>query len=158
MISCYRLLYWGVYLKTDYKKTAIILLNIFIPMFLGGMAYIFFRPDSYISNLFYSVFTEFKINHNYIDMMRSSIFGNVFINYFSDVCWAYALSYSVYYSLNVKRVMPSCFICIIFCSIIEILQVNQIISGTFDIIDIIAEGIVCIVSHFIIYVVGGNKK
>lgn len=145
-------------MKNNYEKTIIIILNILVPMLFGGMAYIFFRPDAYISQWVYSVFVDVKYNADYINMMRKSMLGNMFINYFSDICWAYALSFAIYHSLRAKSVIPSCLICILFCSTIELLQINGIVSGTFDIMDIIAESIVCLVSHFIICIIGGKRN
>ena len=119
------------------------ILNIIIPIVLGTLLYICFRPDTYISKMI-CIFFGAKWQLKWLlDFMPYWMQGIV-CNYLCDMLWAYAYVFSVTFVLGFESAgMFSIFIlCSIFEILIEIFQKNGVIFGTFDILDIVLE--VCV--------------
>lgn len=126
------------------KKTYIA--NIFIPLLLGTVIYFVFRPDTYISIYLSQAFHSIGWN-------MQSVYGSgnpaaAFLqNFGCDILWAYALVFAVHYfaakpdnhANPAQSLVPVFVLCLIFDIIIEILQYMSIISGTFDVMDVIVE-------------------
>jgi hypothetical protein len=83
-------------------------------------------------------------------------------NYMLDILWGYALVFALYFALgnNTAELWKIFIIAIAFSAAMETLQLTPIISGTFDVFDIMAEFFAETVAVFIIkyYFSGGGTK
>ena len=120
---------------SKFKRIAAFL-NCFLPLFWGGIIYILFRPDTYISSFFYGLFSV---------ELFVSISENIVVSFlkywFCDFLWAYSLAFClliVFEKSNYKFILPI-IISAVFCIILETLQKLGVISGTFDWWDLLAE-------------------
>ncbi len=139
------------------KHRIILLLNIIIPLIFGLVIYLLLKPNTYISELIYSLF---NIRFDYYISNKGII--RIFIyNYLCDILWAYALTFTVYYFVNsfTHKYLLTLFITNMFCVLIELLQYFGIVSGTFDIFDILLE---CVSSAlalmYILFLFHGGKE
>lgn len=131
------------------KRTAGLLLNIFLPVLAGGAVYCFFSPDvifvKHVDGLLGKGFHA-----------GSAVCGNVFVrlvrNYLPDNMWAYSLVFALYLILgdNKESLMKIFFIAFSFSAIMEILQLTDFCGGTFDIFDILTEMLSELFAIFII--------
>ena len=100
-----------------------------ISLVLGGLIYIFFRRESYVSILFYEIF-----NIENKEFVESGSFVGI---YLGDFLWAFSFSlflHMIYLpTVNASFVLSS--IVVIMGVIYEICQSKGFISGTGDIID-----------------------
>lgn len=107
--------------------------EVFLSVFsliLGLLIYIFFRKGTYIH-------TFLKLN-DVFNLADSSFFGSDFIKYFlPDFLWAFSLSNAFIAISNKtkKEVIVIGFVVIILAVLWEVLQLFEIVSGTFDWID-----------------------
>lgn len=110
--------------------------NIAIPLTSGFLIYLFFYKNTYINTAVES-FMGFSLPYFY--------FNNAFHHFLTcwacDFLWAYALTFSLFFCLkSFKSPLPLTFIVsALFSTVIESLQLFGIISGTFDIWDILME-------------------
>jgi len=125
-------------------------INILSPLLIGGIIYIIFRSDSYIATFFSET-----IGISTRQYMLPAWLNTIVCNYLSDVLWAYSLAFalSALFKFNRSNVTVVFMICIIFVVAIELLQMTNTVSGTFDSVDIILETIavslaLLIIKHF----------
>ncbi|MGN1405114.1 MAG: hypothetical protein ACI4WM_02485 [Erysipelotrichaceae bacterium] len=105
------------------NRRRILLLNIFIPLASASLIYYLFCPEViFVKNIVFSI--------------PSNPLFTLVRNYFMDMCWAYALTFSIFYIINNR--MKTFAVSAVFSILIEVLQLTPLISGTFDIVDIIA--------------------
>ena len=113
------------------------IINTLLPLILGTIVYLSLKPNAYISSIIYK-WLPFHIS---ISPFEKNILTIFIHGYFCDMLWAYAfmitLCFSSAYQTNLKAYIVIA--CIIFESLIELLQYLHIISGTFDLWDIILE-------------------
>ncbi len=115
-------------------------LNILIPLIIGSFIYVFYSPDTYFVRVL-NVFIDTKQN----------VFTKILRNYFCDFCWAYSLAFVLSYiykeslSIKISIIAP-----ISVGTALELLQLFGIISGTFDLLDIFAELVACIICYLIL--------
>lgn len=113
------------------KNIRIKIIKIFLPILLGGLFYIYFCPDSYISRF---------ININ-LDNKNKATWNNhiiiLFRYYGLDMMWSYSLTCAIMWITGKKKF--SLILSVIFSIIIEFLQYFNTRLGTFDIFDIIFE-------------------
>ncbi len=115
-------------------------LNILIPLIIGSLIYVFYSPDTYFVRVL-NVFIDTKQN----------VFTKILRNYFCDFCWAYSLAFVLSYiykeslSIKISIIAP-----ISVGTALELLQLFGIISGTFDLLDIFAELVACIICYLIL--------
>ena len=119
------------------KKYRFYILNILIPLFLGLVIYCSIGSGILISRLICRVlpFACFKGGGGPVwlpSMVR---------NFFPDMLWAYSLTFAVAAIVlgEGKYVPLVAIICSVFEVAIEISQLSGLISGTFDLLDIILE-------------------
>ena len=139
------------------KKTYIA--NIFIPIILGTIIYFVFRPDTYISiylrQLFYiagwNPFSIIGLNYPAVIYLR---------NFGCDILWAYALVFAVHYFFDktTRSLYLTAAICLGFDFFIELLQYINIISGTFDMMDVIVEAVATFVAVGILFKLCKEEK
>ena len=118
------------------KKYAFYLLNIGIPLVVGLGIYLFCYKTTYINTAFTNIF-GFSLPYIYFD---NAIYR--FITCWAcDMLWAYSLTFALYLCFRVfkKPLIITTATSSLFAVIIELLQINNVINGTFDILDIIFE-------------------
>ena len=61
--------------------------------------------------------------------------------YLSDILWAYALVFALYFSIgnSTARVKTAFVIAVVFSTVMEVIQLSPVIPGTFDMNDILVE-------------------
>ena len=125
------------------------ILNIILPIVIGAIIYVLYSPNT--------VFVQLLNNYFIIKNLDSNVVSNVLRNYFCDFCWSYSLAFTISFiykdsfSLTTSILVP-----ISVGIMLEILQLTKIISGTYDILDIISELLACIICYLIL--VNRNKK
>jgi hypothetical protein len=79
----------------------------------------------------------------------------------SDFLWAYALTFTMQIfvkSEDKAEYMKLSFYCFLFEILIEVVQKLNIISGTFDVYDIVFEGVATLIALLFICLVKGEKS
>ena len=129
------------------KRRLFYWVNIIVPLLSGALIYIYWRPSAYISRL---VFHIFHISHNIPVGRPVGIYR--FIRYcLCDILWVYALVFSLALYSGRHSLMKVYTAAAVFAAVTELLQLFPRIPGSFDILDIIVELIVCTITIFIIY-------
>lgn len=136
------------------KQIAICCLNTIVPLGIGTLYYVLFRPESYIGQIvtnLYDVSYLRQITHNYLA-------NKVVSFYMCDVLWAYSLGW---FMMAIARDLLSARLsfCIItfFEIVVEFFQMFNIISGTFDWFDIFFEMLATMIAiYFAQKEIGGN--
>lgn len=128
-------------ISKNYYKLKLFIIHIFFPISIGGLIYIFFRSKSL---LMFSWFNNLGLNQ-IIRYFRTSL--NIYSNYIPDWLlyslpdglWVYSFSSSLLllWEKEVKISSFWLFLPFLFGSGIEIMQKFDLVSGTFDIIDLI---------------------
>jgi hypothetical protein len=91
---------------------------------------------------------------------RDNIFARFARYHMCDFLWAYALVFSMQIFIKAKtkaEYMKLSFYCLLFEILVEGVQKLNIISGTFDIYDIVFEGVATFIAIFIISLVKGEN-
>lgn len=130
------------------KFKIIIFLNITIPLIFGLLFYLMFRNNIIILSYFNRIY---KIEFNSIRTIANNVYLPNFLKYsLTDAFWMYSLSFLLFYiwrdnnCLQKKITIFNILIAITF----EILQLIHIISGTFDLIDILMMVIAIAISKY----------
>ena len=109
------------------------LLNILIPILIGGISYYIFSPEV----IFVRKIDEISGIFLHVDVSENPLL--ILIGDFAyDALWAYALLFAVYLILGNqnKYLLLSLAVSFVFSSGMEILQVTPFFPGTFDVLDI----------------------
>lgn len=127
------------------RKQAVWLLNMILPLLLGACIYLLFRHDSWVCQVMW--------NHFHIRLMAPQLILTefpaicVFLrNYTGDMLWAYALFVTVAWvagDASERKLLE----CVIFEVILECLQKCDMIAGTFDVYDILAEALAAFMAY-----------
>lgn len=105
------------------NRKRILLPNIIIPLLISSLIYYLFCPEViFVKNIVFTI--------------PSNPFLTLVRNYFMDMSWAYALAFSIFSIINNR--MKTFTVSVIFSLSVEVLQLTPLISGTYDIVDIIA--------------------
>ncbi len=118
------------------KKFVFYFLNISIPLALGLGIYLFCYKTTYINTAFTDVF-GISLPYIYYD----NAFHRFITSWACDMLWAYSLTFALYLCFKVfkKPLIITTATSSLFAVTIELLQINGVINGTFDILDIISE-------------------
>ena len=118
------------------KKYIFYIVNICTPLVLGLGIYLFCYRTTYINTTFTEVF-GFSMPYIYFD----NAFHRFVTCWACDILWAYSLTFALYLCFEVfkKPLIITSVASSLFAIIIELLQIKDVISGTFDILDIISE-------------------
>ena len=141
------------------KQGYLCLIHIGISIVMGVIIYILVRPDTYISRIFRDIVNISGVGDNVSAVCPRPILQ--FLRYYaSDFLWAYALTFAIFYVLrNDKRgILIADGICFVFESSIELLQKFQIVSGTFDWLDILCEFCATAIASLIIKYIRRTKN
>lgn len=129
------------------KETRVYLLNISIALCIGLLLYLTTPQNTYIhtatESIFHRPFPTFRYDPVCMQLVR---------NWLGDFLWAYALCFALYRVLSPFRytALLSTLGTVMLGSLLEFLQKAQMISGTFDYLDIIAETAAAILAMLII--------
>lgn len=138
------------------KDPLFFILNISIPLVVGAILYLLFRPDAYICALIFRLFgTAPPVR---IDQDNAFV---CFVSYYlCDMLWAYSLAFVAYriISDDTQRDLPTLLISIVFTVLTESFQYFGILPGTFDGFDILAEGLSIVSALGIIKLFYRRKK
>lgn len=139
------------------KKTLFWGANIVFPLVAGLIIYILYKPEAYICRFIHSILGT---SQNPDIILQKNCIINFVRFHLSDMCWSYALTsaLSLILTLNRKSVAIAVSINTIFSITLEILQLNKVISGTFDVTDILLQILSGFMSAGIILYFGGYKK
>ena len=135
------------------------ILNITIPILVGFSIYLLWTSDTYVSSMVRALLRHFGLPE--IPLLRLSGPAARFArNHLCDMCWSYALVFSIalIQGFTGKDVICTVWICSGFSAAMEIAQYLHIVSGTFDILDIVLEIIACIFAGMMIYLFDWRKK
>lgn len=117
------------------RKLIFFVLNVGMPLFIGGLLYILLVPTAHISEMIYQLLniSSPDLNINLVDSFISC--------YLSDLLWAYALFNLIFciWVEDKKSALMATTICIFVELVVEFLQLTPIIDGTFDWNDIAVE-------------------
>ena len=118
-----------------FKKSnaTFLLCNIFIPLAIGAYVYIFWDSDSYLGNFVRSVISipNMKSDSNIMLIMR---------NWGCDFLYAYAFLFALYASTrSVPIAICYAMMCSIGLELLQLVQVDFLKCGTFDVVDIVIE-------------------
>ena len=130
-------------------------LNCSIALILGMLVYVFLDSSSYFSE-FVSEFinvSKFKAPNVFLSHIR---------NWGGDFLWSYALFFALYFSFRYKySVIQTALISFVFSIIIELLQLirlDNIRSGTFDIFDIVFSFFAILIGTIFLYLFLFSRK
>lgn len=127
-------------------------MNILIPICVGAVLYYLFCPGVSFVLILDCIGQKFfgsEFNGLHVDYIDSYLF--LIIRYYLfDMLWAYSLTFTVFYILPRKKKLISAFIVMFFTLLMELLQISDYISGTFDFFDIFAELIAATVAYMFI--------
>ena len=134
------------------RKIVFWIANIFIPLLIGGVVYILFRPDTYFSQYIFN-----KLNFIPVIDSEPTLIIKFIKYYLCDILWAYSLTFAVLFVFQneTNRFIASLSICIVFEMITEFVQLWNLIPGTFDFVDMVNE---CVTTLIIIFVCKKGRK
>lgn len=128
----------------------ILILNIIIPLLLGGILYYVFCPDIILVQQLDSFLPVAYYIHRHPELSGS--FPQILRNHFFDFLWAYAFTVSIlYWGKDHIRAKQLLLLILITEGTLEALQLLSFIHGTFDVLDVIVEysiSIIVIITFF----------
>ena len=118
------------------NKNLFIFLNVAIPLFIGLLIYLLCYQNTYI-NSFFQTILDCQLPRFY----SSSYFYKFLTGWACDILWAYSLTFALLFCFNdfKRNLIISLILSASLSFLIEILQLLNVINGTFDIFDIILE-------------------
>ena len=118
------------------RKNLFLFFNISFPLSIGLAIYVFCYQNTYINTTIENIL-GFSLPYFYFD----NAFHRFLTCWVCDILWAYSLTFALFFcfkSFN-KSWLITCILSISFSIVIELLQLVDIINGTFDIWDIVME-------------------
>ena len=111
-----------------------VLLNVIIPIMLGGVIYYIFTPEV----IFVERIDEVLGLNCHIEISSMNFVWQFVRNYFLDMLWGYALVFALFYIFDngAAKLVAVFIISFMTSCIIEMLQLFSIARGTFDLWDI----------------------
>ena len=123
----------------------VILLNILIPLFLGGGLYIFTSSDVLFVRFITSCMGGTKIT------VHCDAMWYLFIrNYLADILWGYSFVFAICLSADITATWKIFLLAFAFSVFVEMLQIQERVLGTFDFFDITVEGAAEIIAVMIL--------
>ncbi len=118
------------------------MLNVFLPLFIGLLIYLFVNKRAYISGI-----VNIPVNLN-----LEGITGAFIKCWLADMLWSYAMTFSLALVLKPfhKRVLISAVLTIFLGSFLEFLQFLNVITGTSDFWDVVFEITAVLIAVFVI--------
>lgn len=125
------------------------ILNAVIPLIVGAMIYYFLSPDV----KFVKFIDEIIGKGVHFPSLLEDYFVVKFIRfYLLDMLWGYALVFSLSLILgnNAAKRKMILLIAVAFSTVMELLQLTPLVGGTFDLADLLVEGLSEVLAVFII--------
>lgn len=118
------------------RKKLFLFANTIIPLLIGLSIYMFCYKNTYI-NIAFDNFFGFSLPYFYFD----NAFHHFITCWACDIMWAYSLTFALFFCFKnfSNSLVISGSLSVLFAVIIEFSQFIDLISGTFDILDIILE-------------------
>jgi glycopeptide antibiotics resistance protein len=141
------------------RSNKIYLIHVLIPLVLGLILYLVLQPEAYVSTFIRQI-----LHMDGWELQGETVSGSPLLlflrNFGSDILWAYALVFAVYFfARNTKMPLYGVFLlCALFLLLIEILQYTDIIPGIFDIIDIILESAAACAAIFMLWIMRKGEQ
>ena len=127
---------------------AFYVMNIIFPVLIGGLIYILFRNDSYIT-----LFLKSQLGISISVSGKLPLWLESFVrNYLADILWVSSLTYAIALisrQPKVNYIFILC-VCVSFEVLIEVLQLCEMFHGTFDLFDILLEALAILATLFVI--------
>ncbi len=121
-------------------------INIILPLISGVLVYLYWRPDTYISAFIWNIS---GVSPPQPQGKPTGI--QIIIRYYlCDALWAYALIFSLAAFIGIDDIRLICIIGACFSIFMESMQLLPQFPGSFDVIDILVEIIICILATYII--------
>lgn len=136
-------------MNKTYKIYIYIIVFVIIPLLLGASIYFLLSPETFVGN-WLSIFLKFESITEIRDYLSEYSIVIFIKNYFCDFLWAFSLESAIFIFFIHKFSYYSIVISIVISFISEIIQKVHIISGTFDIFDIIIELSAILLSYFLL--------
>lgn len=129
------------------KETRLCLFHAVTALGLGLLLYLFLRQGTYLHTL-----SETVLHFEVPDILSRSSYLQFAANWLGDFLWAYALCFALYRLLSPfqHRMLFAILATSALGTLLEFLQKVQILSGTFDPLDILAESIAAVFAAIII--------
>ena len=127
----------------------VILINILLPLAAGAAVYWILNPHTYIGEFLSRLF-PFQVL-GCLPEITGGKAGTFIKNYAADMTWAYAFAFSIcLVTKSEKKTQRLCLgICMIVELILELAQYMHVISGYFDIMDLVLEGAVNVCAYLV---------
>ena len=122
-------------------KKKMILLNIIVPLLIGGILYLISSP-----NVIFVEFINVHIKNISPVIKFDSMMGKFLRNYIADILWGYSLQFAIYFILDEEKIWKLFIAAFVFSTFFEGIQIFNSIPGTFDAWDILFEGIAEIIA------------
>ena len=124
-----------------------LILNTLVPLVLGLLVYLVFRPDTYIAGLIGRAIRLSEWNTARVPGWLSAFLRN----YASDILWAYSLAFALLGAAGPggkgRKAASVTGVCVVTGT--ELLQKAGVLQGTFDIADIALEALFICLATFI---------
>ena len=119
------------------KRVAV---GIALPILLGTMIYLVFSPEAYVTQAFWRVI---RVENPFVGIRLSEMpWGIKMMRYYlCDFLWAVALFQAVILILGEEKILVGALIGTVFCIGCEFAQMTDFFPGTFDVWDLVMEGI-----------------
>lgn len=138
------------------SKDRFIIMNIVVPIVVGGIIYYFLFPQVF----FVKCINEFW---GFPQRQAVVLVNNVFLrfvrNYFMDFLWAYALTFAIFitWGNNAADINKIVVVAFLFSTAMELLQLVPKMNGTFDVLDIVIEFLAELFAAVIIKIHKGER-
>ena len=112
--------------------------NVLAPLCLGVLIYMMIRPDRSVDKIASVIPFMARVRAwMYVEFQPSSYLG-VFVKYHcTDFLWAYSLCWATLY--EGKNLFPRLIFCMIFCTLMEAIQIFPFMRATFDWLDVLYQ-------------------
>lgn len=129
------------------KETRVCLLHIGVALSAGLLLYLLLRQNTYLHTILEAVF-----HFEFPNIRCRSALLQFAANWLGDFLWAYALCFALYRILSPfrRRLLLAVLSTTALGMLLEYLQKVQIISGTFDFLDIFAEAAAAVLAAIIL--------
>jgi hypothetical protein len=129
------------------KKKVLLVANIIVPLLLGALFYVIVAPDVIFVNVLGSL-----IGSNSAIISQPETFLDYFVRYYMmDMLWGYSLVFALFFCFGNNAAVKKAFIiAFIFSTAMELVQLTSFVPGTFDVWDIVMEGVAEVIAAFII--------
>ncbi len=139
------------------RKKLFSLISVIAPLIMGGIFYYIFCPEVYFVKI---IDNCINLNMHITSEVCENMWFRILRNHLFDYLWAYAFTNALFlvFDNNNKGILGSCICSVLVGSVLEGLQLVGMVSGTFDIRDILFEMLGAITATFIIKIIRRKGK